>query len=607
MTDSSVMVSVVLPAYNEADSLASTVEATLSALEDIADLSGYEVIIAEDGCTDETPAVAEELANAHETVKHLHSDARLGRGRALEKALELADGEVFVYFDTDLATDIGALEPLIEAVRSGEYDMATGSRRLPSSDATRTTGRAIPSSVYNGLVRALLGSSLYDHQCGFKAFDREVLASLLDSVEADHWFWDTEVLVRGQSAGYDVKELPITWTEEGDSAVNIIHDSVSMGTQLLRLWSQLILRPILKRYRTPLALLITLVLGYIVLEFATDPGEILAEIASLDPWYLVLATAIYLLSWPIRGLRYRDILEHLGYTERVGFLTGAVFISQMGNLVVPARAGDAVRAYVMKARREVPYSSGFASLAIERLFDLLTITLLGLGVIIGVFLIGGPGAISALVSDSGVNGGRLALSLALGVAIVAIVGFGLLLASARIDDDVFRRYIPTGESRIARAIRLMAEFLYEVRTVSTRPAAVFKVGASSFVIWSIDILTAIAVLLAFGVVLELGLVLLVAFLAVIVGNLAKIIPISPGGIGPYEAAFAIVLVSLTPIGVNVAVAAAIVDHALKNVITAIGGVISTGVLNVSLVTAVKEGQASSREQDVSLSESASPK
>lgn len=603
MKDQSVSVSVVLPAYNEADSLEATVEATLSTLRSIDLVETYEVIIAEDGCTDETPAVAERLATEIESVHHIHSEARLGRGRALEQALELATGDVFVYFDTDLATDLSELEGLIAAVASDKYDIATGSRRLPESEADRTTERAIPSGVYNRLVRRFLGSTVHDHQCGFKAFDRSVLESIVDEIEADHWFWDTEVLVRAQSQGYSVHERPIKWTERGDSKVNIIKDALSMGSQLLRLWWQLRLHPTLWRYRTPLALLLTLLLGYVILEFATDPGEIIDEIANLNLWYLLVAGGIYLVTWPIRGLRYRDILRHLGYTDRVGFLTGAVFVSQMGNLLVPARAGDAVRAYIMKARRDVPYSSGFASLVIERLFDLLTITLLGAGVIVGVFAFGGTEAISALIQDPQVNGGRLALSLAIGVGVVALIGFVLLIGSTKIDDRVFLRYVPDGDSRLSRAIQLFGRFLYEVRSVSTRPAAVLLIGGSSIAIWTLDVLTATAVLMAFGVGLDTSVLLIVSFLAVCVGNLAKIMPISPGGIGPYEAAFAIVVVSLTPIGVSIAVAAAIVDHALKNIITAIGGLISTGVLNVSLVTAVKEGQASSREHEVPLQES----
>lgn len=79
----------------------------------------------------------------------------------------------------------------------------------------------------------------------------------------------------------------------------------------------------------------------------------------------------------------------------------------------------------------------------------------------------------------------------------------------------------------------------------------------------------------------------VSFFAVSVGNLAKVLPLSPGGIGLYEGAFAIIVVALTPVSVPFALGVAIVDHSVKNAITVIGGVASMLSLNVSLTTAVK--------------------
>ena len=73
---------------------------------------------------------------------------------------------------------------------------------MAESKAERTFSRSISSKTYNFLVRHMLGSKLRDHQCGFKAFKREPLMSLLDKVEATHWFWDTEIMVRAHRQGY---------------------------------------------------------------------------------------------------------------------------------------------------------------------------------------------------------------------------------------------------------------------------------------------------------------------------------------------------------------------------------------------------------------------
>src|SRR6056297_986089 len=200
-----VEVSVVLPAYNEADTIETTVQTTLETLAGFLPPGSFEVVVAEDGCEDETPAIADRLAADDVRVRHFHSDERLGRGGALNAAFRDASGDTLVYFDTDLATDMRHLEELVESVRSGEYDVATGSRWLPDSDADRPRKRGIPSLGYNTLVRTFLRSDLQDHQCGFKAFDRDALVALMADVGDDHWFWDTEVLVRAQREGYRVK------------------------------------------------------------------------------------------------------------------------------------------------------------------------------------------------------------------------------------------------------------------------------------------------------------------------------------------------------------------------------------------------------------------
>jgi len=80
----------------------------------------------------------------------------------------------------------------------------------------------------------------------------------------------------------------------------------------------------------------------------------------------------------------------------------------------------------------------------------------------------------------------------------------------------------------------------------------------------------------------------VSFFAVSVGNLAKVLPLSPGGVGLYEGAFTLLVVGLTPLGAELALGAAVLDHAVKNIVTVIGGYASMLGLNVSLTTAVEE-------------------
>ncbi|MGE5575277.1 MAG: dolichyl-phosphate beta-glucosyltransferase [Ignavibacteria bacterium] len=228
------LISVVLPGYNEVDYLQPAVEGTIQALKEFAD--SYEIIIAEDGSTDGTSQRAEELAQTIPGVRHIHRDKRLGRGTALNNAFKQSQGQVLVYMDLDLATNLSYLKPLVEAITLEGYDFSTGSRMLPESKAERTFRRSISSKTYNFLVRHMLGSKLQDHQCGFKAFKREPLLELLDKVEATHWFWDTEILVRAHRQGFLIKEIAVEWKSGRGTKVNLLKDSWSMLRHIIRLW-----------------------------------------------------------------------------------------------------------------------------------------------------------------------------------------------------------------------------------------------------------------------------------------------------------------------------------------------------------------------------------
>lgn len=591
----SCLVSVVLPAYNEEATIEETVETTIDTLEGFLPSDGFEIIVAEDGCEDRTPEIASRLVDEDSRVRHFHGEERLGRGGAVEAAFRVANGDVLVFFDTDLATDMRHLEELVESIRSEGYDVATGSRWIAGNEADRSMKRGGASRVFNGLVRTALPSDLKDHQCGFKAFDRETAFALFDATEDDHWFWDTEVLVRAQHMGYRVKEFPVAWTEESDTKVDFSRDVLDMGGGVGRMWWEYSVNPHITQ-RTTIAggVLFTLLLIVFGAQFF-DPYEVLARMAEADPLLIALSALVYVISLPLMGVRYRDILAELGFHERVSFLTGAVFISQTGNVVFPARAGDPIRAYIVKARRNVPYPSGFASLAIERVFDLLMVTALAGAVLVG-FAVTGTTSVGGLytdiVSPNGGGGGGTALIAAGTVGIAALAAIGLIVVSVRTDQNYVRvigNQLGSGAS--AEFLTEIAErFVSDIQLVAGNRRASLRIAASSFAIWTIDVLAAIIVLLAFGVDIGALTLIAVGFFAVSVGNLAKVLPLSPGGIGMYEGAFTVLVVALTPINASVALGAAIVDHAIKNGVTVGGGVLSMLALNVSLTTAVEESK-----------------
>jgi glycosyltransferase involved in cell wall biosynthesis len=225
-----------LPACNEAQRIGATVERTAAAIRDVTQT--FEIIIAEDGSEDGTDKICEALAKKYDFIVHLHSDERLGKGGAIAKAFRASKGEILCVIDVDLATDMNHLKELVQSIRGG-YDFAIGSRMLPKSDVKRPFKRELASKGYNFLTRLILGSKLYDHQCGFKSFKRDSLFAIMDTVKDTHWFWDTELLVRAQRAGYKINEFAVYWRHGGATKVNLIRDIFGMGSQIFRLWYEL--------------------------------------------------------------------------------------------------------------------------------------------------------------------------------------------------------------------------------------------------------------------------------------------------------------------------------------------------------------------------------
>lgn len=228
-------VTVVIPVYNDVSALKRAVFETIRIMETIT--PDFEVIIAEDASTDGSAEFAAEIAQSDRRVRHLHRDTRMGRGSALTTAAMAARGDIFCYFDVDMATDMAYLHPLLSAIETG-YDVATGSRLLPDSSITRSPGRELKSQGYNILVRLILRSRLRDHQCGFKAFNTRSLRAILGEIRDTHWFWDTEILIRSQKRGMRVTEIPVLWNE-GEGTTVKTSDIWKMGRSILKLWWQL--------------------------------------------------------------------------------------------------------------------------------------------------------------------------------------------------------------------------------------------------------------------------------------------------------------------------------------------------------------------------------
>lgn len=228
-------ITAVIPVYNDNLALEKAIPESIARLESLG--RPFELIIAEDASTDGTKETAANWAKKDARIIHLHSDIREGRGKALNRALSIAKGDIFCYYDVDLATSMEYLGELLARIENGAA-IATGSRLMKNSSISRTKKREIASRGYNFLVRKLLKSKLRDHQCGFKAYNTAVLRELVKKIEDPHWFWDTESLVLAQHDGLRIDEFPIIWTQGPGTTVRM-KDILSMGRSILKLRKRL--------------------------------------------------------------------------------------------------------------------------------------------------------------------------------------------------------------------------------------------------------------------------------------------------------------------------------------------------------------------------------
>lgn len=223
---------VIYPVYNEAEIIRDTTEKTIEHLEG-SDVESFTVAFITDGSTDGTQDIADKIAEANSSVKHLAYSERLGKGKAFEKGFEEIEADKYIYSDADLSADLENIEDLLSILDEG-YEIAVGSRR-EEGGFERGIGREIPSLVFNSLLRITFNSRIKDHQCGFKGFCSDRLTDLFRDVESNHWFWDAEMLVRAQRKELKIKEFSVTWSEEKDSKVNVFRDSIYFLRKILEL------------------------------------------------------------------------------------------------------------------------------------------------------------------------------------------------------------------------------------------------------------------------------------------------------------------------------------------------------------------------------------
>jgi dolichyl-phosphate beta-glucosyltransferase len=227
------LLSVVVPAYNEAQRLPDSLRQIMAYL----DAQPYrsEVIVADDGSTDATAALVGQQAAAHPSLRLLRLDHR-GKGFAVRAGALAARGEYVLLCDADLAVPIEDWERLRRVLENG-FDVAIGSREgLGARRLGEPWYRHLMGRVFNMIVRAVAVGGIQDTQCGFKALRQTVAADLFERVQiygadaprvqgAAVTAYDVELLFLARRRGYRIAEVPVPWRYGTETKVNPIRDS----------------------------------------------------------------------------------------------------------------------------------------------------------------------------------------------------------------------------------------------------------------------------------------------------------------------------------------------------------------------------------------------
>lgn len=191
-----VSISVFFPCYNEQENVGRTIEKSLAVLEKLG--ADFEVIIIDDGSTDDTGRIADDIAGRDNRVRVVHHERNLGYGAALQSGFKAATKELVFYTDGDGQFDISEMPPLLELME--QHDIVT-CYRLNRRDSVI---RKINGWCWTKLVCLLFGLKIRDIDCAFKLYKREIFDNIeLSSTGA---LIDTEILARAARKGYSMTQ-----------------------------------------------------------------------------------------------------------------------------------------------------------------------------------------------------------------------------------------------------------------------------------------------------------------------------------------------------------------------------------------------------------------
>jgi glycosyltransferase involved in cell wall biosynthesis len=221
--------SIVIPAYNEAGRIVSSLEA----IQDYVRGKDFlvEIIVVDDGSTDNTA----EIASAQAGVRVLRNQGNRGKGFSVRHGVLEARGELILFTDADLSAPIEEANKLLAAMESSHADAVVGSRALQREliGAHQSLFREWGGRFFNLLVRIFSGLNIHDTQCGFKLFRSQTTRQAFELQRVDRFGFDPEILFLVERLGGTVVEVPVRWNHNPATKVHYLRDSLHMTLDLV--------------------------------------------------------------------------------------------------------------------------------------------------------------------------------------------------------------------------------------------------------------------------------------------------------------------------------------------------------------------------------------
>ena len=232
--------SIIIPAYNEAKRISRTLETLRKYLEGTNWTA--EVIVVNDGSSDETVAVVESYRSQWNALRLIDNGSNQGKGFSVRNGALVAQGDVILFTDADLSAPITEAPKLVDPIANGECDVTFGSRAVDRSliGVHQSPFRETSGRIFNLFVQGLTGLPFKDTQCGFKAFRRGISVPVFERQTIMGFGFDPEILYIAKKRGLRLREIPVRWDHVEGTTVRFLRDSCRMFLDLLRIrWNDL--------------------------------------------------------------------------------------------------------------------------------------------------------------------------------------------------------------------------------------------------------------------------------------------------------------------------------------------------------------------------------